>query len=252
MDIVRTILAALFIFLGVGIAMQAWHVRRLGLLLGAIAYAGSAVLALTLPAWWPLFVGFAGAWALRYMGADPPTDLRFNLPTLDRVDVSNAEQLGVYLQKWVSTDSQVALVASRFVQEAWERGYRKPSHLPGAPEWSATTALAAWNQMMAADLRRVASSEKSATIRYLDQIDELSTPTLMAAGKATVRYDLPANPSSLAEVEGRILESRELAEYASSYVADALLAGRLRVLAWTFQQWYGERYELPHKRGVST
>jgi len=252
MDIARTILAALFMFMGLGIAMQAWHVRRLGLLLGAIVYASAGGLALTLAAWWPLFVGFAGAWALRYMGADPPTDLRFDLPTLDRLDVTDVDQLDVYLKQWVSTDSQVALVASRFVKEAWERGYRKPSHLPNAPEWSATTALDAWNRMMVADLRRVASFDKSSTIRYLDQIDQLSTPTLMAAGEATVKYDLPSNPSSFYEVEGRILESPELAEYASSYVADALLAGRLRVLAWTFQQWYGERYELPDKRRVST
>jgi hypothetical protein len=31
MDIVRTILAALFVLMSLGIAMQAWHVRRLGL-----------------------------------------------------------------------------------------------------------------------------------------------------------------------------------------------------------------------------
>lgn len=252
MDIARTILAALFVLMGLGIAMQAWHVRRLGLLLGAIVYAGSGVLAFKLAAWWPLFTGYAGAWALRYMGADPPTDLRLDLPTLDRVDVSDADQLDEYLTKWASADSQVALVASRFVSEAWERGYRRPLHTPDAPEWSAPTAIAGWRQVLAADLRRLASADKSTTIRYLDQIYELSTLTLLAAGEATVRYDLPAAPSTFAEVQSKIPDPQELAKYACAYVADALHAGRLRVLAWTFQQWYGERYELPHKRGVST
>jgi hypothetical protein len=251
MDIIRTILATLFVLMGLGIAMQAWHVRRLGLLLGAIVYAGAGVLAFKLAAWWPLFAGFGGAWALRYTGADPPTDLRLDLPTLDRLDVSDADQVDEYLTKWAAADSQVACVASRFVSEAWERGYRRPSHIQDAPEWSETTAVAGWRRMLAADLQRVASADKSVTIRYLDQLDQLSTPTLLAAGEATIRYGLPATPSTFAEVQSKISDPQELEKYACVYVADALLAGRLRVLAWTFQQWFGERYELPHKRGVS-
>lgn len=246
------ILAGLFIFLSLGIARQAWYVRRLGLFFGAVVYAGSGILAFTLAAWWPLFVGFAGAWVLRYLGADPPTDLRFDLPKLDRVYANDAERLDEYLKKWVAADPQVALVTSRFVNEAWELGYRKPSHMPNAPEWSAITAVGAWQQMIASDLRIVASANKSTTMRYLDQIDELSSQPLMAAGNAAVRYDLPATPSNIAEVEEKIQEPQDLADYASAYVADTLFAGRLRVLAWTFQQWYGERYELPHKRGASS
>lgn len=252
MDVFRMILAGLFIFMSLGIARQAWYVRRLGLFFGAVVYAGSGILAFTLAAWWPLFVGFAGAWILRYMGADPPTDLRFDLPKLNRVDVNDKERLDEYLKKWVATDPQIALVISRFVNEAWELGYRKPSHMPNAPEWSAITAVGAWHQMIASDLRLVALANKRTTMRYLDQIDELSSQTLMAAGNATARYNLHATPSNFAEVEEKIQEPRDLAEYASAYVADTLLAGRLRVLAWTFQQWYGERYELPHKRGASS
>ena len=252
MDVFRMILAGLFIFMSLGIARQAWYVRRLGLFFGAVVYAGSGILAFTLAAWWPLFVGFAGAWVLRYMGADPPTDFRFDLPKLDRVDANDAERLDEYLKKWVATDPQVALVTSRFVNEAWELGYRKPSNMPNAPEWLATTAVGAWHQMIVSDIRIVASANKSTTMRYLDQIDELSSQPLMAVGDAAVRYDLPATPSNLAQVEEKIQETRDFAEYASAYVADALLAGRLRVLAWTFQQWYGERYVLSHKRGASS
>jgi hypothetical protein len=41
MEIVRAILAALFILMSLGIAMQSWRVRRLGLLLGAVVYAAA-------------------------------------------------------------------------------------------------------------------------------------------------------------------------------------------------------------------
>src|SRR6266545_2663835 len=128
MGIVRAILAALFILMSLGIATQSWRVRRLGLLLGAVVYAAAGAFSFALESWWPLIAGFAAAWALRRMGAEPPTDLRLDLPVLERGEVSDEHRLREYTEEWLSTDTQVALVASRFVNEAWDRGFRRPAH----------------------------------------------------------------------------------------------------------------------------
>jgi len=70
----------------------------------------------------------------------------------------------------------------------------------------------------------------------------------MAAGEAALRYDLPPTPPDFATVSKRIPSETQLTAYAENYVADAVLSARLRVLAWTYQYWHGERYELVEKR----
>ena len=248
MEVLRAILATVFILMGVGIAMESWRVRRLGLMFGAVVYAAGGASSFGLGSWWPLVAGFAAAWSLRLMGADPLTDLRFDLPVLDRAEVTDANRLNEYAEAWLSTDTQVALVASRFVNEAWDRGFRRPAHIPVAPEWSAGTAVEAWKQMVGTDLRRVASSTKEAMIQYIDELGELSMTTLIVAGEATAQYDLPTAPSHFSIIEGKILDPQRRAEYAAAVVGDALLSARERVLGWTFQHWYGERYRLPETR----
>ena len=249
MDIFRSIIAALFVLMAIGIFSSYTTVRRSGLLLGAAAYGTAGVLGLALGAWWPLLAGFAAAWILRRAGADPPTDLRRDLPTIERAEVSNDDRVQEYLSWWPSNDIQVGLVASRFVREAWQHGLRRPASVPDDDSWSAPAPDEAWLLKTAADIRALATASREEFRAHLDQIDALSTQTLMAAGDATVRYDLPPTPPDFDTATRSISSATELTSYAENYVADAILSARLRVLAWTYQYWHGERYELPHKRG---
>ncbi|MGA2263932.1 MAG: hypothetical protein ABSH28_21175, partial [Acidobacteriota bacterium] len=223
-------------------------VRRRGLLLGAATYGTAGVLGLVLGTWWPLLAGFATAWILRRAGADPPTDLRLDLPTIERADVSNDARVREYLRWWLANDAQVSLVASRLVREAWQRGLRRPTCVLDDDSWAGSAADEAWLRKVTADIRSLATASRHDFRAHLDEIDALSTQTLMAAGEATDRYELPPTPPDFDTVAKQIHSTTELRAYAQSYVADAILSARLRVLAWTYQHWHGERYELPHKR----
>lgn len=94
----------------------------------------------------------------------------------------------------------------------------------------------------------LATASSDEFVAHLDGIDALGTQTLMAAGNATFKYDLPPSPPDFAVVRSKIPGETELTTYAQNYVADAFFAARLRVLAWTYQCWHGERYEVPEKR----
>ena len=197
---------------------------------------------------WPLVAGFSAAWLLRGLGVEPRTDLRLNVPTIDKHEVTGDAPIQEYLKWWLANDVQVGLVTTPFVEEAWRAGFRKPDHIPHDRLWDVSTAEAAWREMVTADMRRLASAPRDEFRKHLDETDALSTPTLIAAGNIAVRYDLPTIPSDIASVASSLPTYDELKIYAENYVADALVAARLRVLAWTFQYWHGERYELPNER----
>jgi len=132
---------------------------------------------------------------LRGVGADPPTDLRLDLPTIERSEVIEDRRLQEYLQWWLTNDNQVRLIMSLFIQDAWRRGLRRPPFVPDDGSWMAPTAETAWRLTTASDIRKLATAARDDFIRHLDGIDELGTRTLMAAGETTVKYDLPTNPS---------------------------------------------------------
>ena len=228
--------------MGLGIFAQFISVRRFGLLLGAAAYGGAGGLALALGAWWPLPAGFAVAWLLGRLGADPSTDLRLDLPALDREDALNSDRVRAYVRQWVETDPQVGLVASSFVTQAWKQGLRRPPAVAPDQAWTEGDAIAAVTQFVASDLRHLVNQSRPDFIQRLDAIGVMGELTIMVAGELTMRYDLPAAPADFGAAMARIPEGPDRINYATSYVADAVLAARLRILAWTFQVWHGERY----------
>ena len=73
MQIVVYVIAGLFILLAAGLVAAFVRTRASGLLLIALAYAGSAGAAIALMSPWPLLAGFAAAWAMRLMGLDRDT-----------------------------------------------------------------------------------------------------------------------------------------------------------------------------------
>ena len=66
------IVSGLFIVLSVTIVFGYRRTQHAGLLLMAIVYGVSAVLALWKMHWWPLAGGFALVWIMRLLGMEPP------------------------------------------------------------------------------------------------------------------------------------------------------------------------------------
>jgi len=249
MDTIRLIIAVLFIVIATGIFRSFMRVRRWGLMLGVGAYGAAGVLSLSLESWWPLLVGFALAVLLSRAGAEPPTDLRLDLPTIERSEVSDDDRVREYLKWWVEHDSQVGLLASRFIQEAWQRGLRCPMSIPNNDSWNAPFAEEVYLLQASADVRRLVRASRRDFRDFLDRINALSSETLMTVGEVMIRYDLQRSPTDFDAVARRIDNAPDMTKFAENYVADAIISARLRVLAWTYQYWHGERYELPHKRG---
>ncbi len=71
MTIVLHIVQGLFAAMAAGLFLGFTQSKRLGLLLASLIYVSGASASLTLDAWWPLIVTFAGAWGLRFLGFDP-------------------------------------------------------------------------------------------------------------------------------------------------------------------------------------
>jgi uncharacterized membrane protein len=71
MKIVISIFSILFTIMSLGVLFAFYRTRHLGLLLIALVYGASAVLALYLVEWWPLTAGFSLAWVLKMVGLEP-------------------------------------------------------------------------------------------------------------------------------------------------------------------------------------
>lgn len=71
MEIIIYVFAASFVFMAAALLITFKRTRHHGVLLLAITYLASAVLAVVLKHWWPLVAGFVLVWVLRLLGLDP-------------------------------------------------------------------------------------------------------------------------------------------------------------------------------------
>jgi len=71
MQIVIYFFAASFAFLAVALVFTYQRTRHYGVIVLAVVYGASAVLAVALTHWWPLVAGFVLVWVLRLLGLDP-------------------------------------------------------------------------------------------------------------------------------------------------------------------------------------
>ena len=72
---VTSIFGGIFIVLSLAMLYVFYREQHFGTFLMAITYGLSGLLAITLPHWWPLLIGFVMVWLLRLMGMEQ------NIPT---------------------------------------------------------------------------------------------------------------------------------------------------------------------------
>jgi hypothetical protein len=82
---VISIFGGLFIVLSLTMLYVFYREQHFGTFLMGITYGLSGLLAITLPHWWPLVVGFVMVWLLRLMGMEQ------TIPTGDEVGIEKAE-----------------------------------------------------------------------------------------------------------------------------------------------------------------
>ena len=71
MQIAIYVLGSVFVLFGLGILNTAFRGRRVGLYLGSLCYLGGGAVALLVPSWWPLLVGFGLSFVVRAVFGDP-------------------------------------------------------------------------------------------------------------------------------------------------------------------------------------
>jgi len=67
--------AALFVLIAAAMFFAFYRSRHVGLLIMAMTYAMSGLLAFALPHWWPLITGFVLVWLLRLLGLEPKVEI---------------------------------------------------------------------------------------------------------------------------------------------------------------------------------
>ena len=63
--------AALFLVMFAAMMFAFYRERHFGLFIMGVTYGASALVAISIPHWWPLVMGFALVWLLRMMGLEP-------------------------------------------------------------------------------------------------------------------------------------------------------------------------------------
>ena len=63
--------AGLFLVLCATMMFVFYRDRHFGMFIMGVTYGASGLIAITIPHWWPLVMGFALVWLLRMMGLEP-------------------------------------------------------------------------------------------------------------------------------------------------------------------------------------
>jgi hypothetical protein len=66
--------AALFLVMFAAMMFAFYRERHFGIFIMGVTYGASALVAISIPHWWPLVMGFALAWLLRLMGLEPSVE----------------------------------------------------------------------------------------------------------------------------------------------------------------------------------
>ena len=68
--------AGLFLVLCATMLIVFFRDRHSGMFIMGVTYGASGLIAILLPHWWPLVMGFALVWLLRFMGLEPRVESR--------------------------------------------------------------------------------------------------------------------------------------------------------------------------------
>lgn len=70
------VFAALFLLICAAMMFAFFRERHFGIFIMGVTYGASALVAVAIPHWWPLVMGFALAWLLRMMGLEPRVEAK--------------------------------------------------------------------------------------------------------------------------------------------------------------------------------
>jgi hypothetical protein len=76
MRIVFYVFVGLFLFISLGNASAYSASKHIGTLLASVVFGAAAIAAVMTGSWWPMGLGLAMAFALRWMGLDPSSPRR--------------------------------------------------------------------------------------------------------------------------------------------------------------------------------
>ena len=94
------ILGALFVGLGAAMFYVFYRERHFGMLLLAMTYSMSGLLAIVLPHWWPLVAGFVMVWMLKMLGMDlEPEEVAGEAPPAEGGEAAQSRKAEVESRK---------------------------------------------------------------------------------------------------------------------------------------------------------
>ena len=94
------VLAGFFILFGAMMFYVFYRERHFGMLLMAMTYTMSGLLAIVLPHWWPLIAGFVMAWMLKMLGLEMgPEDVTGGPPPVESGEAGQSRKSEVESRK---------------------------------------------------------------------------------------------------------------------------------------------------------
>lgn len=177
-------------------------------------------------------------------------------PAFQPEDLSSEIALANYVDRFLAQDRMARELLNPSNVMLFSEGYRPRVGIPNDPEAAGSRfdqLRSFFIRKLYLDLRSVSPFTQERLEAFIDQIGTASDTTVICAGEIAVRHNF--------RVEGRFNFQRELRKvppgseretFKNCWLNDAVLGTELRIIAWMYEQLYGEPYVPPHRRSGSS
>lgn len=171
--------------------------------------------------------------------------------TLNKKDITNFEKVAEFVVWWIKNEPIASVISGRSSNIIFNEGYRPKLVNQNNPELvrQDINSLAKWFIVKVfIDLNILEDVAKDEFMKFIDILDEASEETLITAGNMGIKYDINFDNFVYEKEIEKISEESERNLFKANFLSDNVLAAEIRILAWLYYNYFGEWYQLRHKR----
>ena len=175
-----------------------------------------------------------------------------SLPPFRQSDAAREEAVAEFAAAFFERDPMARQLLNHSNISLFSQGYRPTIGIPYDPEQGGarfSDLRAYFVRKLVLDVSSLATLDRASFQRLTDYIGSEGDKTVICAGEIAVRYGLQVEGRFNWEAELRkVPEGPERETFKRCWLNDAILGTELRMLAWMYQQMFGQPYVNPERR----
>lgn len=167
------------------------------------------------------------------------------IPLLKKVDITNFTKVAE-LVNWFIENDKLVTIKNPSLNILFAEGYKLKSGIKKEPETfnpNIRTLKDWFITKIFLDLNILKDASKEEFMKFIDELDEISSKALMAVGNIAMKYNINFKEFIYNREIEKIPKGIELESFKLNFFTGSIIASETRILGWLYHNFFGEWYE---------